>query len=228
MGKWSAERLAAASGFVFVALYIVAFFVAGKPPTLSSSNAKVASYFVDHHRAGLVQAIALGLAVIAFIWFLGSLGAALRKAGEGRLASIAWGGGIVAAGLAMLATTINAALFMRVALESPAMAGGLYVLSVTAFTVIGFAIGAVALSTAIAVWRSKVFPGWYAIVCTVAGIVFVFGGGALVHSGFYSPDGAYSMIVNIVFVVWMLVTTSLLVQHAAAAEQEAPRPVMAH
>ena len=33
MGKWSADRLAAASGFVFLALYIVAMFVVPKPPS---------------------------------------------------------------------------------------------------------------------------------------------------------------------------------------------------
>ena len=226
MGKWSADRLAASSGFVFLALYIVAMFVVPKPPSLSSPNAKVAAYYIEHHRGGLVQTVLLGLSAIAFLWFIGSLAALIRDAGEMRLASVAFAGGIATVGLGFLGTTINAALFERVALESPSMAGGLHVISVTAFTVIGFATATIAFATALGVWRTRVLPAWYATVTTVAGVVFVFGGGALTFSGFYSPQGTYWWFATVVFLVWTLVTTAELVQHAAAG-QEAPRAAMA-
>lgn len=227
MGKWSAERLAAASGLVFLALYVVAILVVPRAPELSSSNAKVAAYYVQHHRAGLVQTVLLGLAVIAFLWFIGSLVALLRGAGEARLASVAFAGGIAAAGLALLGMTISGALFMRVALESPAMAGGLHVLVVTAFMLTGFATATIAFATAIAVWRCKVLPTWYAATTAVAGVLFLLGGGALTYSGFYSPDGAYSWISTIAFLVWTLITSAELIQHAEVA-QEAPQTAMAH
>ena len=226
MGKWSADRLAASSGFVFLVLYIVAMFVVPKPPSLSSSNAKVAAYYVQHHRAGLVQTVLLGLSAIAFLWFIGSLAALIRNAGEMRLASVAFAGGIAAVGLGFLGTTINAALFERVALQSPSMAGGLHVISVTAFTVIGFATATIAFATALAVSRSKVLPAWYATLTAIGGVVFLFGGGALTFSGFYSPQGTYWWIATVVFLVWTLITTVELVQHAAAG-QEAPRAAMA-
>jgi hypothetical protein len=226
MGKWPADRLAASSGFVFLVLYIVAMFVVPKPPSLSSPNAKVAAYYIQHHRAGLVQAVLLGLSAIAFIWFVGSLAALIRNAGEVRLASVAFGGGIAMVGLAFLGTTIDAALFERVALQSPSMAGGLHVIAVTAFTVIGFAAATVAFATAIAVSRTRVLPSWYAILTTIGGVVFLFGGGALTFSGFYSPQGTYWWISTVVFLAWTLVTTAELVQHAQAG-QEAPRAAMA-
>ena len=226
MGKWSADRLAASSGFVFLALYIVAMFVVPKPPSLSSPNAKVAAYYIEHHRAGLVQTVLLGLSAIAFLWFIGSLAALIRNAGETRLASVALAGGIATVGLGFLGTTINAALFERVALESPSMAGGLHVIAVTAFTVIGFATATIAFATALAVSRTKVLPAWYAAITAIGGVVFLFGGGALTFSGFYSPQGTYWWIATVVFLVWTLVTTAELVQHAAAG-QEAPRAAMA-
>jgi len=226
MGKWPADRLAASSGFVFLVLYVVAMFVVPKPPSLSSPNAKVAAYYIQHHRAGLVQTVLLGLSAIAFIWFIGSLAALIRNAGEVRLASVAFGGGIAMVGLGLLGTTIDAALFERVALESPSMAGGLHVIAVTAFTVIGFAAATVAFATAIAVSRTKVLPGWYAILTAVGGVVLLFGGGALTFSGFYSPQGTYWWISTVVFLAWTLVTTLMLVQHAEAG-QEAPRAAMA-
>jgi len=226
MGKWPADRLAASSGFVFLVLYIVAMFVVPKPPSLSSPNAKVAAYYVQHHRAGLVQAVLLGLSAIAFIWFVGSLAALIRNAGEARLASVAFGGGIAMVGLGLLGTTIDAALFGRVALESPSMAGGLHVIAVTAFTVIGFPAATVAFATAIAVSRTKALPSWYAILTAIGGVLFLFGGGALTFSGFYSPQGTYWWISTVVFLAWTLVTTAELVQHAEAG-QEAPRAAMA-
>jgi hypothetical protein len=220
MGKWSAERL------VFLALYIVAMLVVPMPPGLGSSTGKVAAYYVDHHRAGLIQTFLLGMALIAFLWFLGSLVALIRNAGEARLASIAFAGGISVAGLALVGTTINAALFMRVALESPAMAGGLHVIAVTAYTLIGFGSATLAFATAIAVWRSKALPIWYAATTAIGGILFLFGGGALVHSGFYAPNGTYWWIATIAFLVWTLITTAELIQHATV-EQEAHQTVMA-
>lgn len=227
MGKWSADRLAASSGFVFLIFYIAAMFVVPKPPSLSSSNAKVAAYYVEHHRAGLVQTVLLGLALIAFLWFIGSLAALIRDAGQMRLASVAFAGGITMAGLALLGTTIDAALFERVALASPSMAGGLHVIAVTAVTLIGFAAATVAFATAIAVSRTKVLPAWYAALTAIGGVVFLFGGGALTFSGFYAPQGTYWWISTVVFLVWTLITTVELVQHAAAG-QEAPRAAMAH
>ncbi len=226
MGKWPADRLAASSGFVFLIFYVAAMFVVPKPPSLSSPNAKVAAYYVEHHRGGLVQTVLLGLSAIAFIWFVGSLAALIRNAGEVRLASVAFGGGIAMVGLALFGTTINAALYERVALASPSMAGGLHVIAVTAFTVIGFAAATVAFATAIGVWRSKVLPVWYAALTAIGGVVFVFGGGALTFSGFYSPQGTYWWISTVVFLVWTLITTAELVQHAAAG-QPAPRAAMA-
>ena len=226
MTKWPADRLAATSGFVFLALYIVAMLVVPKPPSLSSSSAKVASYYVQNHRGGLVQTVLLGLAMVAFLWFVGSLAALIRKAGEARLASVAFGGGLAMVGLALLGTTITAALFERVALASPAMAGGLHMISVTAFTVIGFAAATTAFATAFAVTRTKVLPGWYAVLTWIGGVVFLFGGGALTYSGFYSPQGTYWWIATVSFLVWSLITTVELFQHAEVG-QEVPRPAMA-
>ena len=226
MGKWSADRLAATSGFVFVALSVAAFAVVPSPPSLGSPTAKTAAYYVEHHRGGLVQAVLFGLAVIAFLWFVGSVSAVLREAGEARLATVALGGGIAAAGLSLLGTTIEAALFERVALESPSLVNGLHVVAVTASTLIGLAAATLAFATAIAVWRSRALPAWYAIASAVGGVIFLFGGGALTFSGFYSPEGAYTAIGTLVFLLWVLITTVELVRHLGRST-EAPGPVAA-
>ena len=102
MGRWSWDRLAALSGIVFVGLFIASFFAAPKPPDLNDSRLQWVNYFLDHHRAVKISGILGGLAVIAFVWFLGSLGTAIRASGEQRVAAIAFGGGLVTAGLALV------------------------------------------------------------------------------------------------------------------------------
>jgi predicted membrane metal-binding protein len=93
MGRWTADRLAAATGMGFVALFIIAFFVATKPPDSTDPNAEWVTYFVHHHRSVLVSAVLFGASAMFFLWFSGSVSSALRGVGQTRLASVAFGGG---------------------------------------------------------------------------------------------------------------------------------------
>jgi hypothetical protein len=97
MAKWNWERLAAGSGILFVVLFIVAFVIPGKPPTMSADNTKWVHYVLSNSREIKVSSILLGLALITFVWFAGSLAARLRYAGESRLAAIAFGGAVATA-----------------------------------------------------------------------------------------------------------------------------------
>jgi len=219
MRKHNWERIAAGSGMAFVALSVAAFLVAPTPPDPDASQQKLILYFLDNAREVKASTILFGLALIAFTWFLGSLAAALRDRGEGRLASVAYGGGLLTAGLAFLSTVITAALVWRVAIQSPLTLRGLYDVQLLAATVIGFPAAALAYATAIASWRTKLFPQWYAPLTGLAALALVFGGAALASTGFYAPDGAYSRIVTvIVFLAWVFVTSGLLVTRLAGDE----------
>src|SRR5437868_345975 len=99
MARWNWERLAGGSGILFVVLFVIGWFVPGKQPSLSASNAKWVHYFVSNSREIKVSAILFGLALMAFIWFGGSLAARLRDAGEARLGAIAFGGTVATAGV---------------------------------------------------------------------------------------------------------------------------------
>ena len=223
MGKWSADRLAATSGIAFVALFIVSFFVATKPPDSTDSNTDWVSYFVNHHRATLISAVLIGAAVMFFIWFAGSVGAALRNAGEQRLAAVAIGGGVATAAVGIVVEGLLGALAYRIAIDSPANVKSFVDLSYGLQVLISFPVAVLIGATAIASWRSGAFPRLWAQISGVAAIVMVSGGGALTHSGFYRPDGPWAFVTLIVFLAWTLVTSSWLVMrtHAEAAPQAA-------
>ncbi len=78
MGKWSWERLAAATGLAFIALLIASAAIFS-PPSATKPAQKITAYFLHHHRAGIVSGVLSGVAVIFFLWAMGSLAAALRE-----------------------------------------------------------------------------------------------------------------------------------------------------
>lgn len=218
MAKWGWDRLGAAGGIVFVVLLIVVQAALPSQPDLGDSSEKVTMFYLHHHRAGLIGGILIGLALVAFVWFLGSLTAAIREAGEGRLAAIAFGGGLLAIGMAMVGTVITTALAFRIALDSPDMVKGLFDMQFIALTLIGFPVAVLVEATAVAALRTRILPQWYGWTGTLAALALLFSGGALAHKGFYAPDGAYGLITLFVFLVWMLATSILLILRAPAAE----------
>jgi hypothetical protein len=99
--KW--ERFAPLAGAL-----AIPYWIAGV--ALVSSNAKgskgpeiLASYH-QHSNAILLGCLLWSLGVLLFIWFLNTLRAyfAAAEGGGGRLASLAWSGGLVASAIAML------------------------------------------------------------------------------------------------------------------------------
>jgi hypothetical protein len=223
MSRWTADRWAAASGIAFVVIFVVSFFTATKPPNSTKPNAEWVTYFLHHHRATLISAVLIGAAVMFFIWFAGSVGAALRNAGEPRLAAVAFGGGIATATIGIVIGSVQGALAYRVAIDSPASVKAFVDVSYSLGVLISFPIAVLIGATAIASSRSNAFPRWWAAVSGGAAVVMISGGAALAHSGFYRPDGPWAFVTLIVFLVWTLGTSGWLVvrTHAEAPPKTA-------
>ena len=210
MSKW--DRLAAGAGIGFVALFVAGFSATTKPPSLSAGNAKWVAYFRDHSREIKSSSILYGLALIAFLWFAASLATRLRAAGEQRLGATVLGGAGATAGAFLVASAIQAALAFQIALESPAQVKAFVDLFYAVGIVVGFTVGVVLGATAIAALRSGALPRWYGLASGLAAVVVVVSGGAFTHDGFYAPDGAYALIATLVSLVWVLVTSVLLMR----------------
>ncbi len=225
MGRWSADRWAATSGIAFVVLFVVSFFTATKPPDATDPNNQWVTYFLHHHRSTLISAVLIGAAVMFFIWFAGSVGAALRNAGEPRLAAVAFGGGVATAAVGIVIGGLQGALSYRIAIDSPANVKAFVDVAYSMQTLISFPIAVLIGATAIASFRSGAFPRWWAQLSGLAAVVMVSGGAAPAHSGFYRPDGPWAFVTLIVFLVWTLVTSGWLVMRTHA--EAAPKPAAA-
>jgi hypothetical protein len=223
MGKWTAERWAASSGIGFVILILIAIFIPGSPKKYNASAADIASYVGDKHKAILVGGILSGIAIVFFLWFLASFAGTFRDAGERRLSTIMYGAGVVTAALGILGDGVGMANARLVSLGIPAETiKAIYGVQMFVYERFFWAASAFVLATFFAVRRSKLLPDWYAWLSLAGAAVLAVGGLSIKTDGFFSPSGAMGFIAFLVFLLWFLVASILLVQRTAGEPTAVP------
>lgn len=204
----------------------------------------VGAYYDD--RAGIVRAqvLLIGFSGALFLWFIGSLRAHLRRSegDAGRLSAVAFGSGlafVAVVGTGVIATSVLAlsidpggsrylAAFADLGEDAQAAAGGalviLHYVRLVALSLAGFAAAPMLAATALVSRRHGAFPGWLAWGSwALAALELVSAFGVLVYEGPLTPGSGFQNGVSLLFVVWLAVTSALLVRRAtgpasAAAE----------
>jgi hypothetical protein len=221
------ERLGAATGIVFVVALLAAFvFGPDKPPGFNDTAQQVSSYV--HDNRGETQA-ATALIVIGgffFLWFLGSLARALRRAegqGPGRLGAVAFAGGITTIAVATVGQTAQWAASYHTDLD-PTLVRGLYDLGSGAFLLVGIGIAALIGASSVVALRAGTLPSWlagYGTVFTVYTLVVTVVGSFQETGGFSPSDGFLGLLVFVGFLIWTLATSIVLVREVG---EKAPAP----
>jgi hypothetical protein len=220
-------RYGAASGILAVLLTAGAFvgFILPNAPDLDASGTDWATYFTDHQSRIQVGVIVLGVGLFFFIWFLGSLRSALARAegGEGRLASVAFGGGIVAVASLLIAASAGAAAALRPEDLDPNTTRALNDLGVVAGGPGAAGFTALFAATAIVGYRHRALPAPVAGLSALAAITQPLAYGvAVTDSGAFAASGLLGGFIPIItFVVATLALSYALIRepqgHAAAA-----------
>jgi hypothetical protein len=208
MQRSTLERLAPLTGVVFFVLLISLFILGGSQPGVSKSTADVVKFWRDHRTREMVGAVLGGLAVVFFLWWAGSLRAALRAAegGEGRLSAVAFAGAIVFATGGAIASVIQFTAADAVNHVPPTVTQTLSVLNQDDF--IPFIAGMVTLllATAVVTFRHGVLPKWLAW----AAIVLVIVG--------FTPIGFVTFLGSLVWVLVVSITLYLKQPKAETAQ----------
>jgi hypothetical protein len=108
LSRW--QRFEPLAGVVFVVLAVIAVATAAGEDFLADPS-DVADYYVDNSQRVIVAEIIGGIAIFAFFWFVGAVRNRLRvpETPEGGLPALAFGGGIAAATLVLVANAATMA-----------------------------------------------------------------------------------------------------------------------
>lgn len=218
MDKAMWDKLAAAGGIVAVVLFVVAILVMGAPPEISDDAATVADFFRDNRDQVLWATFLQGLGVLGIIWFIAALGAAMRNAGEGRLAAAMGIAFAITVSVGGVAALLRAALAYNVAEEAtdPGVVLALYHSAAAMDTLSNVIAAGVYAAVAGAVIRTGLLATWWGWLSGAAALWSVVSATAWGRDGFWSPEGA-GFIGFIVFLAWVLVTSILLTMKTRSA-----------
>lgn len=219
------ERVGAASGLVAVVLFVVGFIIfLGQDPTGTPRIPDIANagdyrqYLADHTESIKVMALLNSIAIVLFLWFLGSLWSHLRAAegGPARVSAIASAGGIAGAVFVLMGTVFTASAAVTPGVVG---AGGLYVLAAMSIGLGGAAFTVFFAAAARVILETGALPrivGALAVIAALAsavGFVSIFA-----DEGIFNPaTGAFGFWVRFgAFAIWLAIASATLVMSAGS------------
>jgi hypothetical protein len=224
-------RYGAATGILFVVLIVIAFLVQPKPPASDATAAEVLGYVRDHNNALHVVQLIIGAANFFFIWFIGALRSSLTLAEgpTGRLATIAYGAGLVAVAALIVAFGLSAAAALHPAENGPGVTHALVDASAMVLAVSAPAAAVFLYANSLSIIRFGPLPAWLGWLGLVVAFFNALGISAIfTDHGVFAADGALGFFAGFVlFLVWILLTSIMLVRLLGEEEATGTRPMTA-
>ena len=197
LARW--QHFEPLAGVVFVVLAVIALFTAAGEDFLAEPS-EVADYYVDNSGRIIVAEIIGGLAIFAFFWFVGAVRNRLRvrETPEGGLPALAFGGGISAATLVLIANAATMAGAFRADEDGqidPAAAAALNDLS---SIIIGIAapvaLAVFVAATGVVSIATGVLPRWLGWLSLLLALGFLV---PYVSFVFWLPFGIWVLLVSV-------------------------------
>ena len=215
-------RWGAATGFLFLILFVVGFggFVTPDVPDSSAPAAEVQSFYTAHQDRIQTGIVIVSIGLFFLIWFLGSVRAALGAAegGNGRLTAVAYAGGLGIVAFFLIAIAVTAAAAYRPAEVDPNLTRALNDLGLVSGGPAAAAIMAFFGATAIVGYRHRAVPAPVAGFCALAAVTAPLTFGVVAtDTGAFAPDGALGLVVPFVtFLIGFLALSIALFRQAPA------------
>jgi len=215
-------RYAASTGIFFVVLVVIGFLVQPKPPSSDASAAEILEYVVDHRDALHVIQLIFGAAMFLFIWFIGALRSLLAAAegGQGRLATTAYGGGLIAAAALIVSLALSATAALHPAENGPEVTHALADASAMVLAVSAPAAVVFFVANSLSILRSGYLPASLAWLGFAAALFNAFGlGNVFTDHGAFAADGILGFLIGfLLFLAWILAASILLVRKLGPRE----------
>lgn len=201
------ERLAALSGVVFVALLVVhAAIQSSGMPTLQDPADEIVSYLADKRLEIQIGTYLQGLAMVAYLWFLGSFWRLLRPAegGPGRLSVTA----VAATGTSIALVGIHVAILTGLSLRAdtgldPEVASVLYLIAFVVLGMSAFAVAALMGAVGTLILRTVTLPRWLGHFGVGSGVLWLLAGVSAT-----TDSDAWGAVGFVAFLVWLAWTAT--------------------
>jgi hypothetical protein len=199
-------RYGAITGVLFVLLVIVGFAITPEPPAADASVSEVFEYFSDKQNALHAVQLIFGAAGFLFIWFIGTLRNSLAAAegSEGRLATTAMAGGLIAIATLMVGFGLQATATLHPVENGPELTHALFDASLIVPAIGAPAAAVFFAANGLSIIRSGYLPAWLGWLGLVTALCNLLGIGAVyTDSGVFAADGVLGFFLGfLLFLVW--------------------------
>jgi hypothetical protein len=222
------ERIAALSGAGFVALLVAhAALQAGGLPTLEDPADEIVRYLADQRLEIQIGTYLQGLAMIAYLWFVGSLWRLLRpvEGGPGRLSVTA----VAATGTSIALVGVHVAIITGLSLRAdtgldPQVAAALYLIAFVVLGISDFAIAALMGALGTLILRTGTLPTWLGHFGVGSAVLWLLAGVSATTDS--DAWGAVGFLAFLVWLAWTAIASIAVARrvgsvHPAADNDEA-------
>jgi hypothetical protein len=215
------ERNWRASGIVAVLLLVVGFIVYGDQPKVGASPEELVSFFDGDRTRILIATIIFCIGFLNLLWFGAALSTDLRDAGKGGWAAAATASSTALAAMLFLRMAVRAALaFSIVGSGAERVASGLSEFAFVVSVIVSYPAAMFVMSGAFGLWRAGMISKAFFATGVAAVVLLVLGGTTFAADGFWAPDGAYALISQLVFLVWIVVLSGWLAMRSPSSPRE--------
>lgn len=198
-------------GVGFAVISVVGALIAGTPPEVTDDKG-IIKYFAENQDALKIGSYLNGIAIVLFLWFLGSLYGRLRAAegGTGRLARVGLTGAIVAAAVVTIANALISFTAIHPSLDrAPAD----YKLASVLLGYSAFAMAVFTSATAVALWSTNTMPKLFAYAGEAIAVLWLVAGASV------STERDIVFIIGFIafvaFAIWISILSVMLYRKEA-------------
>jgi hypothetical protein len=205
------ERNWRSAGIVFAVLIIVASVIYGSQPKVGASADKLVSFYDGDRTRILIATVFFCFSFLELLWFGAALASVLRDAGMGGWGAAATASSAAWGAVLFVRMTVRAALAFSIAGSgSQQLTSGLNDLGWVLTVVLAFPTAMFVMSGAFGLWRARIISKRFFAAGVTAVVLVLLGGTTWARNGFWAPDGAYALVSEVVWLVWIVVLSGFL------------------
>ncbi len=202
--RWRTVRRLADPAIVAALLILFGPSAFGDTPDTRDTNRYMADWFVSKRTSVMAGVVVLGLGMLAFLWFAGTVARRLEEAGHGEAGTLASRAATVAVTLMVGGQLlVLASLAYVIADEAPESVKALFELTLVTNPVVAPFLAVVPASVAWSLRSAPDVPRWFVAVSAVAAVVIALPTVGYAYSGPLSPDVGQQLVFE-GLMLWLL------------------------